>query len=236
MGLTISDLPAATTPYDPQTLLETSVPDGSGGYVSKKALLNSLVGHIPVVEPTTVAVAAETITILLPSGFSSFRLVISNMTMSANTFPGAAFSTDGGNTWINDTLNGDSYASQGYNQLGSNSTFNVLTNASVGVDGLMRLSGIKAASMQHNITADIFPGSATYAGTLIASDVGIQESNNAVDMSTQYGMVNVSATVPVTIGPVNALLLLPYGNGDVPPTSGATIAPGTTYAVWGVPG
>lgn len=183
---------------------------------------------------------AAYIDIELPANFSEFELRLTGFTFNDTDFLAAAFSFDGGVTWLNDTTNFDSYASAGANfneRALSTTPANNLGNLGA-VDGTMGIFGDFEPTQPIAIDAvcRVVPGDVSRLPVLI-TEHSTGFSLGAVQVEAIKGIAypNPYATVAPTRGRATTLRLLPYGNGDVaPPTSTHVLATGR-YTLWGIP-
>lgn len=233
---TIPDLTAGTPPFAPTTLVELAVPDGLGGFVSRKGPLSDVVGMTPLASGT-ITVPIAYLDLALPSGFIAYELLLTGILTSDLDFLAAAFSQDGGATFVCNPVSGfdNNYVSL---TIQTNSVTGVTTSNSELYQSLLqlgpRLGGVPIALTGKGI---ITPGSSTLYPTL-RFDAMMQSGNSgngSFDMTTSGSTFYYAATNPAPALPVNVMRLLPFGSGDCdPPTSGETID-GGSYALFGVP-
>lgn len=160
-------------------------------------------GGWEVLERGEVSSPVETIEIVLPAGYSFFRLTGASFEFSGSNLT-FAISDDGGATYYNS----------------GEYRFAFVAGAAGGAqgDGFQDDLGYlhaNSASKVALLTTMISPGGATEDFALAT------QCNYTSDPTVDCSAVQVTVSARA-----NRLLLLPYGNGDVPPTSADTITNG----------
>ncbi len=169
--------------------------------------------------------------VALPAGYIQFKLNVSGVQYSFRDTMGIGVSYDGGATFINDTSHSDSYFEQGMFSAGTDPV-TALHNVNALMD-INQGSQVVGANPPYDTVYDIFPGSVTETFRLMyMSSCWSNVVGSFVEFGTQG--LNPNATVPPTAGRVNLMRLLPFGNGDIPPTSGETITSGS-WTLFGIP-
>lgn len=183
----------------------------------------------------TITDPVEYFDLTLPDGYPCFRLVFSDLFLSATDYFSFAISYDAGATFVNDIINFDSYQFLQFRRYGNDNegAVNIL-DATNGTDALIGMSDLQApaADIGMSMSLDIFPGSASELMYVVGHSVSFKP-----DIYYNSGVIYLSpyATTPPVKARINLLRFVPYGNGDVdPPTSGETITAGT-YFLWGTP-
>ncbi len=187
------------------------------------------------------------ISLALPAGYQKFELDLSGVFFNvANDFLMGAMSFDSGATWLFDA---DTFAA--YTDLNVQAQVNTITNAAgigtgigaapplpAGQDTLLSivsanisdgstLSGVAPAGL--NGTFYIDPGD----NARVASLRGQSLFETAVGDQYFLRTALISARPLAHVGRVTNIALLPYGNGDMPPTSTETIT-AATYRLRGL--
>ena len=192
----------------------------------------------------SITVPVRAIDLSLPADYDHFCLTLNNIYLEPGPPPRyltAAFSQDGGDTWICDPVNYDSYISLLYRTRGNFVTDAATLGTDILADTLLdaispdyqtgeRIWGASSPNIM------IMPGDdETYAQAfapagfnLIASDL----SNIVIAQS--WSGINPEATVPIPKRRVNAIRLADWGvSGDFNNLDGADITAGS-YRLWGV--
>lgn len=171
----------------------------------------------------------------LPDGFQSFSLRINGFFFSAIDYLAGAFSSDGGVSFDNDTLNQDTYFQNFFvvDSLG-------LVGPQSMPTGLLSLSTQQFTSdlttLAGSVDIEIYPGSST----TIATCYNIRGFNSQSRTNPQQSFFggsyyNQDATNSIVAARVDLLRILPFGNGDCDePTSGTTLNNGY-WSLSGVP-
>ena len=167
------------------------------------------------------------ITLALPDSYSRFRLELSAIQFDATDNLALAFSYDGGVTYLADASNSDSYFMIGNTARG---TFDLGSPTgeyfAIG-DSIMDLTSLAASDGQQEVSSllgayaafEFEPGAADKFTTgRVSSYYSHDVSDKRVVNSSFAAMVNPLATVAPTKQRATNLLILPYGNGNVPPT------------------
>jgi hypothetical protein len=189
----------------------------------QKLDLAGVFGQI-VLSTGTFSSPTEFVDIVLPAGYKQFKLNMRGVQYDARDTMGIAVSVDGGATFICDTGNGDSYFEQG--GVSEGSTFNNIHNTNALMDINQGVQGI-GDNPPLDMIFDIFPGSATETFRLMYMTLCHHNINGIYSEFGAQGL-NPAATVAPTPARVNALRILPFGNGDCqPPTSGEHITAGS---------
>lgn len=161
----------------------------------------------------------------LPIGFNFFMLYLNQVRCSDSDSLSAAFSADGGTTFVNDSSHFDSYGYYGLSigtslPAAGDPILMIKTNPA---DALMDTSFVIEPS---NSQFTIWPGSDASLPYLEQHTVGLHGVKTA--SATHIMNQNPTGDPPATIR-YNLLRFVPNGNGDCnPPTSGHTL----TVASW----
>lgn len=201
---------------------------GEASGVSKKIAPANVGGIVPI-SAGKVTSPVSFIDLVLPSGYVQFKLNVSGIQYTSQDTMGIGVSYDAGATFINDTVHSDSYFEQGVTSSQSGLFNLVNTNPLMDINQGTQGVGQKPA---YNTVYDIFPGSATDLFSLMY----LSFARNGTNFLAEFGAqgLNPNATVAPTLGRVNLIRLLPFGNGDIPPTSGETITAGF-WTLFGIP-
>lgn len=203
------------------------------------------IGAMVPISSGKITTAVQYLDISLPSGFDHYILRHTGWRFSAPDNISAALSTDAGTSFFCDGTNFDTYG-QLYDQLnlsfangfsqfrGGSTTDNSLINT-----GIEDFPSATSGAIYGALT--IYPGGTARAPVVDWESFyhGIDNAGGGVgtamlDCYRIFGFLNHSATSAPTLGRVNTIRLLPYGNGDCPPTSGTTIIAGSYY-LFGAP-
>lgn len=190
-------------------------------------------GLVAVGSPLTVDSPLSYIDVLLPSGYVAFKLTAIDFQMDAGDILAMAFSDDGGATFHFDT---DTYAAYEV-QVARISTAETTDTALSGYkggdslasltrssdDGANELGTNDATQYGRTVEMTIFPGAVGRRASVLSTVGGTTGPNSNgifVDFSRIY--------MP-TPGVQNMMRLLPYGNGDIPPTAVFKLTGGTIF-------
>lgn len=201
-----------------------------GDKTAFKAALGGM-GYVVPISGGTIAAPVEYFDVTLPSGYDRFFMSLMNMTVSveASDYLTLAFSADAGSTFFCDDEEFDTYGYAGiYSNLSG--TANV---ASIDNDSLMQLAlGLNGPN---DIDLKIFPGSATHSPRVLMERViDAYAANLSFGTEWMLGFLNPTATITPVYARMNLVRVLPYGDGDMPPTSGNTIT-GGSWVLSGIP-
>ena len=176
----------------------------------------------------------------LPVNFSAFQLRLYEFFIDNRDILSAAFSYDGGTTFIADADNFDTYniAYSGVNGDGTSNIFNVADSLCYSAfQGSNNSISPPATHSPAAVVFEIFPGSDISLTTAMNINCG-SANNLAVNywtVVTVANRLNPDATVVPIPARATTIRVQPYGNGDAnPPTSGSVFQHGT-YFLWGVP-
>lgn len=180
------------------------------------------------IDSGTISSPVEYLDIDLPSGYSFWQLYLVHWVLDDS--PAGAFSTDGGETFLNDTDNFDTYRTRN----GIFGVTNTLLN-STSEDALFAFGdNVQNAGGSVNVVLTIYPGSAALFPSVMEDNCS-SEGGAASQRGVVLHELKTNATVPPVAARINHLRISPYGNGDIdPPTGGGTIDAGS-YFLYGVP-
>lgn len=193
-----------------------------------------LLERIPAIELVsgTITSPLELIDFVVPVGFTKFTLELIGFQLSAEDGPAFAVSLDG-TTFINDTVNADSYLGFINNVVLQHITTTPNTGNSVqnATDATMSiLPNLEINSkIGLDVEIDIFPGDASRLAKFMAWSSAFDSSNNQqLVLSQGIGCLNPFAIIPTTPQRIVKFRMTPYGNNDMnPPTSGETFIAGS---------
>lgn len=163
----------------------------------------------------------------LPSGYSFFNFNFSNFSATSSDVLAGAVSVNGGSTFFCDHVNGDTYTLTGRGLVQTFGQSGPSDTAFGGKDSLFYISNKAPASgdILATGTLSLWPG--------LSTSLAIMKSDNFSGYGGNFARfdylstLNPSATVTPTPARVNLLRVLPYGNGDIPPTSTNKLLSGT---------
>lgn len=169
----------------------------------------------------------------LPGSYQSFQLMVCALTMSDRSVLALDFSPDGGTTFYCDPANFDSYSWKEIENFFNGDT--QVFRARAAGDSLLDIDNAPNTGAGL-ITGQviIFPGDTDNYAAINGQVSARDPLDDAYTTNVfTYGGINPAATVPITKARVNLVRILPYGNGDEPPTSGINLT-GGAYFLWGM--
>jgi hypothetical protein len=178
---------------------------------------------------TSITLPAASVALAVPEGYDEFWLSIPHLRFSDADGLSIAVSLDGGETYKNDASNFDTYITS-YNSESASSLIGVDQ-----IDALITIGGSihPSSGPGGRCFLHIYPGSDTAGFTIEGVAANPAFGGLARTFRSLYAGFNPNATTPSSLGRITHLLLLPYGSGAVPPTSGETITE-MILALWGV--
>jgi hypothetical protein len=193
--------------------------------VDEAALKAAIQALVPI-STTTISSPVNYVDITLPSGYSAFRLVVTNVYyLDPPIALVGAFSQDGGATWLEDfATDGDAYK---VHFIRRNGTALTSDDWDAGAIEFSLLSGVVSAGW--NINAMIYPGSATRLAMVTAEIV--------TDGASDYdGVALAKSLCRDNTARVNAIRLIPDNGSTGPgaPDVAYFIGSGATVSLYGV--
>lgn len=144
----------------------------------------------------------------LPAGYDFFKLVLAHILPAQTDSLVAAFSSNGGTSWHADENEFDTYYTQNSHRAGASPGFPEITDVGINVSvGSINPAGSAGGILEMLI----WPGNAQKSAVI--SGQSTYRNGDVLKLEMFGGGFNAAATNPVAAARMNALRIMPYGDG-----------------------